>query len=291
MNNSMEISPTDMVIVPLKLARTDRVKAIACVRGQNKFLDETTTLPLVGISFEALDYKIQVLINEDTHAETTEPISVRELIGRHVNSVEPTSKSDSLGRFNVIVYKRKVDMAKAYLQSELPSNWHELPEAIRSKFAAKRIPHPRLTKGQDIGSTMSVMLSSILELSSVDPRTGVVTNKWDKPPNLNPKPPTNIDALYSNHSTRDVDLSPIPQPARQKAIIATDASSLTSQQTLMEQLLARNRVLEQETDNQATQIKQLTTDLASIQITLQEVMSAFSTIQDRLLEEWEIREN
>jgi hypothetical protein len=281
MNDSMEISPNDMVIVPLKLARTDRPKAIACVREQNKFLDETTSLPLVGISFEALDYKIQVLIDEDTHAETSEPISVRDLIGRHVLSVEPTSKSDSLGRFNVIVHKRKLDMAKAYLQTELPAIWHELPEAIRSKFAAKRIPYPRLTKGQDIGSSMSVM-TSLSDLSSIDPRTGAVTNKWDKPPNLNPKPPTNIDALYSTHLARDVDLSLIPQPARPNATIATDASSLTSQQTLAEQLLARNRILEQETDSQATQIKQLTTDLASIRITLQEVMAAFSTIQDRL---------
>jgi hypothetical protein len=110
MNDSMEISPNDMVIVPLKLARTDRTKAIACVREQNKFLDETTLLPLVGISFEALDYKIRVLLDENTHAETSEPISVRDLIGCHILSVEPTSKSDSLGRFNVIVYKWKVDM-------------------------------------------------------------------------------------------------------------------------------------------------------------------------------------
>jgi hypothetical protein len=281
MNDSMEISPNDMVIVPLKLAHTDRPKAVACVREQNKFLDETTSLPLVGISFEALDYKIQVLIDENTHAETSEPISVRDLVGCHVLLVEPTSKSDSLGCFNVIVYKRKVDMAKAYLQTELPAMWHELPEAIRSKFAAKRIPYPMLTKGQDIGSSMSVM-TSLLDLGSIDPRTGVVTNQWDKPPDLKPTPPTNIDALYSNHRARDVDLSLVPQPARQNATIATDASSLTSQQTFTEQLLARNRILEQETDTQATQIKQLTTDLASIRITLQEVMTASSTIQDRL---------
>jgi hypothetical protein len=128
---------------------------------------------------------------------------------------------------------------------------------------------------------MSVM-SSLSELSSVDPRTGVVTNKWDKPPSLGPTPPTNIDAMYSHHRARDVDLSLVPPPARPNATIATDASSLTSQQTLTEKLLARNRILEQETDNQATQTKQLTTDLASIRITLQEVMTAFSTIQERL---------
>jgi hypothetical protein len=148
--------------------------------------------PLVGISFEAIDYKINVLLNKDTHAESTEPVSVHNLLGRHVLSVEPTSKSDSLGRFNVIVYKRKVDMAKAFLQAELPSMWHEI------QFAEKRIPYPRLTKGQDIGSTMSVM-SSLSDLSSANPRTaGVVTNQWDKPLSLNPIPPTNIDALYSH---------------------------------------------------------------------------------------------
>jgi hypothetical protein len=99
------------------------------------------------------------------------------------------------------------DMVKAYLQTELPAMWHELPEAIHSKFAAKRIPYPRLTKGQDIGSSMSVM-TSLSELGSIDPRTGVLTNQWDEPPNL--KSPTNIDALHSNHRARDVDLSLIP---------------------------------------------------------------------------------
>jgi hypothetical protein len=37
-------------------------------------------------------------------------------------------------------------MAKAFLQTELPSMWHELPDAMRSKFAEKHIPYPRLTK-------------------------------------------------------------------------------------------------------------------------------------------------
>jgi hypothetical protein len=204
-----------MVIVPLKLAHTDQTKAIVCLRVQNKFLDETMLLPLVRISFEALDFKINVLLNEDTHAESTEPVSVRDLLGRHVLSVKPTSKSDSLGQFNVIVYKRKVDMAKVFLQTELPPMWHELPDAIRSKFAAKRIPHPRLTKGQDIGSTMSVM-SSLSDLSSMDPRTGMISDQWDKPPSLNPVPPTNIDARYSHHRARDVDLSLVPQPSPPK---------------------------------------------------------------------------
>jgi hypothetical protein len=57
---------------------------------------------------------------------------------------------------------------------------------------------------------------------------------------------------------------------------------LTSQQTLTEQLLVRNRVLERETDHQASQIQQLTTELASPRTTLQDVMSAFAQIEDRL---------
>jgi hypothetical protein len=91
--------------------------------------------------------------------------------------------------------------------------WHELPESIQTKFADKRIPHPRLTKGQDIGSTMS-MVSTLTDLSTVDSRTGVTVNHWDKPPNLNPPPPSNIDALYSNQPARDVDLSQLSPKAR-----------------------------------------------------------------------------
>jgi ribosomal protein S10 len=75
----------------------------------------------VGVSFEALDHKIQVLMTEDTHAESEEPISVRNILSRHVISVEPTSKSETLGHFNFIMHKRKVDLVKAYLQTELPS--------------------------------------------------------------------------------------------------------------------------------------------------------------------------
>jgi hypothetical protein len=281
MNDLFEISPNDIVVVPLKLARTDQIKAVACIREQNKCLDETVSLPLVGVSFEALDYKIEVLLDADTHAGSTEPISGREILRRHSISVVPTSKSDTLGRFNFIVLKRKVDLVKAYLQTESPSIWHALPEHIRTKFAEKWIPHPRLTKGHNIGSTMSVM-STLTDLSTVDPRTGAVVNQWDKPPNLNPPPPSNIDALYLNQPTRDVDLSRLPPEARHTPTPATDAITLTSQQTLTEQLLVRNRVLERETDHQASQIQQLTTDLASLRTTLQDVISAFAWIEDRL---------
>jgi hypothetical protein len=124
---------------------------------------------------------------------------VRDILSRHALSVEPTSTSESLGRFNCIVFKHKVDLVKAYLQTELPLMWHELPDPIRTKFSDKRIPHPRLTKGQDIGSTMSVM-STLTDFSTVDPRTGDTVNQWDKPPVLNPPPPSNIDALYSTHA-------------------------------------------------------------------------------------------
>jgi hypothetical protein len=45
-NDLFEISSNEMIVVPLKLARTDRTKAVACIREQNKFLDETDSLPL-----------------------------------------------------------------------------------------------------------------------------------------------------------------------------------------------------------------------------------------------------
>jgi hypothetical protein len=185
-NDLLEIIPSEMIIVPLKLARTDRVKAIAWIREQNKFLDETVSLPLVGVSIAALDHKITVLTNADTQVEA--PISARDILRRHVISVEPTSKSDTLGRFNFIVHKRKVDLVKAYLQTELPLMWQELPDIIRNQFADKRIPFPRLTKGQDIGSTMSV-ISTLTDISTVDPKTGSSFNQWDKPPNLHSPPP------------------------------------------------------------------------------------------------------
>jgi hypothetical protein len=61
---------------------------------------------------------------------------------------------------------------------------------------------------------MSVM-STLTDLSTVDPRTGVVVNQWDKPRNLNPPPPSNIDALYSNQPARDVDLPRLPSSTTQ----------------------------------------------------------------------------
>jgi hypothetical protein len=241
MNDLFEIPPNGMVVVPLKLARTNRIKAVACIREQNRFLDETVSLPLVGVSFEALDHKIKVLLNVDTHAESAKPISIHEILSRYVISVEPTSKSETLGSFNFIVLFHKVDLVKAYLQTELPSIWHELPDPIRTKFAAKHMPYPSLTKGQDIGSTMSVM-STVTDFSTVDLCTSVTVNQWDKPPVLNPPPPSNIDALYSTQRVRDVDLSRVHPDARPNSTTATDPSSLKSNKTLTEQLLVRNRV-------------------------------------------------
>jgi hypothetical protein len=129
---------------------------------------------------------------------------------------------------------------------------------------------------------MSVM-STLTDLSTVDPHTGVVVNQWwDKPPNQNPPPPSSIDVLYSNQPARDVDLSRLSLEDCQNSTIATNASSLTSQQTLTEQLLVRNRVLERETDHQASQIQQLTTELTSLRTTLQDVISTFAKIEDCL---------
>jgi hypothetical protein len=137
MNDLFEISVKDIIVVLLKLARTYRIKAVACIGEQIKLLNDTVPLPRVGVSFEALDHKINVLPNADTHAESAEPISVRDILSRHVLSVEPTSKSESLGRFNFIVLKHKVDLVKAYLQTKPPSIWHELPDPIQAKFSDK----------------------------------------------------------------------------------------------------------------------------------------------------------
>jgi type I restriction-modification system DNA methylase subunit len=49
MNDPFEISPKEMIVSPLKLARTDRFKAVECIREQNKFLNDTVSLPLVGV--------------------------------------------------------------------------------------------------------------------------------------------------------------------------------------------------------------------------------------------------
>jgi hypothetical protein len=47
-NDLFEISPNEMIVVRLKLVHTNGIKAVACIRIQNKFLDETISLPLVG---------------------------------------------------------------------------------------------------------------------------------------------------------------------------------------------------------------------------------------------------
>jgi hypothetical protein len=126
------------------------------------------------------------------------------------------------------------------------------------------------------------MMSTLTDISTADPKTGASVNQWDKPRNLHSPPPRNIDALYANQPARDDDVSRLPTDARQNSTTATDASSLTFQQTLTEQLLVRNDGLERETYHQASQIQQLTTKLVSLCTTLQDVMSAFTQIEDRL---------
>ena len=108
--------------------------------GQNKYLINTTSIPIIGLSFEALRTKIEV---GDSGQATIESI-----IYQHCLSIEQTAKSTELGRFNLICHRNDTDSLLEFIKKDIPIMWSLLPPAIAHKFQeALQVTHPHLTAG------------------------------------------------------------------------------------------------------------------------------------------------
>ena len=152
--------------------------------GQNKYLTNTTSIPIIGLSFEALNTEIAV--GESGKA------TIESIIYQHCLSLEPTAKSHDLGRFNLICLRTDTDALIEFIQTDIPQMWTLLPPEIANKFKeALQVTHPRLTAGfsglSNIGTSVT--------LDDPQSITSTSDSQWTQPPDLN-RPPRYVSVIY-----------------------------------------------------------------------------------------------
>ena len=126
--------------IPLSVSPNNANATKHAMDCQNKYLTHTTLIPIIGLSFEALRTEIDVI---DAGRATIESI-----IQQRCLSLEPTAKSNDLGRFNLICSSTDTTSVLDFIKQDLQVMWKLLPPDIADKFVATLdIPFPRLTAG------------------------------------------------------------------------------------------------------------------------------------------------
>ena len=126
--------------IPMSVSKNNEHATKKAIEAQNKYLTHTTSIPLIGLSFEALTTKIE--IGETGHA------TIESIIYQHCLSIEPTAKTTELGRFNLICHRDSTGPLLEFIKNDIPVMWTLLPPTIAHKFQeALQVTHPRLTAG------------------------------------------------------------------------------------------------------------------------------------------------
>ena len=160
------------------------------MEAQNKYLTQTTSIPLIGLSFEALMTKIEI-------GETGQA-TIESIIYQHCLSIEPTAKTTDLGRFNLICHHDSTAPLLEFIKNDIPVMWTLLPPTIAHKFQeALQVTHPRLTAGYS-GIVSSHSGSVILE----DPQSvsSPPDKQWMQPPDTR-RPPRYVSVIYNTEGT------------------------------------------------------------------------------------------
>ena len=200
--------------IPLSVTKNNDIATKKAKDGQNKYLTNTTSIPIIGLSYEALQTEIEV---GDSGRATIESI-----IYQHCLSLEPTAKSMDLGRFNLICPATEIAPVVDFINKDFPIMWTMLPPAIANKFEDTiNIPFPRLTAGFSGSNTTgnSVTLD--------DPQSiGTTTDDtmWTQPPIIQ-RPPRYVSVIYRAEPTTHTTQSPSKQKPRDNS----DKSQTTTQ--------------------------------------------------------------
>ena len=185
--------------------------------GQNKYLTNTISIPIIGLSFEALQSEINV--------GDTEKATIESIFYRHCLSLEPTAKSNDLGRFNLICLRTESEALVEFIKTDIPVMWSLLPPTIALKFQeALQVTHPRLTtgfSGLPTGGT-SILLEDPQSISS----TSNADDNWTQPPDIQ-RPPRYVSVIY-----KDANIASPPITENTKA--TTRKSSSDKSQTTMQ---------------------------------------------------------
>ena len=173
--------------IPMSVSKNNEQATKKAMDGQNKYLTHTTSIPLIGLSFDALQAHIDVV---DSGKETVESI-----IYRHCLSIEPTAKTTELGRFNLICHKNDVDSVLEFVKTDIPAMWTLLPPHIAHKFEeALQVRHPRLTAGYSGGSTGTDISANVV-LDDPQSISSNTDTQWTQPPNTR-RPPRYVSVIY-----------------------------------------------------------------------------------------------
>ena len=199
--------------IPLAVTKNNENATKWAMDGHNKYLTNTISIPVIGLSFEALQTEIEV---EEAGRTTIESI-----IYQNCLSLEPTAKSNDLGRFNLIVAPSDKDSILKFLQNDIPIMWSLLPDMIANKFnESHHIPYPRLTTGfSGLGSSITLEdPQSIASHHTPD-------TLWTQPPNIQ-RPPRYVSVIYKAEDlppprTRSPKTNHTNKPSSDKSQIST----------------------------------------------------------------------
>ena len=202
--------------IPMSVSKNNEQATKKAMDGQNKYLTNTTSIPLIGLSFDALQAHIEVA---DSGKETVESI-----IYKHCLSIEPTAKSTELGRFNLICHRTDVASVLEFINTDIPIMWTLLPLPIAHKFQeALQVSHPRLTAGYSGNHTGTSTNGSVL-LDDPQSISSTQDSQWTEPPNTR-RPPRYVSVIYK------ADESQIHEPKSQRTPISDNKSRTSSEKS------------------------------------------------------------
>ena len=201
--------------IPMSVSKNNENATKRAMDGQNKYLTNTTSIPIIGLSFEALNTEIAV--GESGKA------TIESIIYKNCLSLEPTAKSHDLGRFNLICLRTDTDALIEFIKTDLPQIWTLLPPEIANKFKeALQVTHPRLTAGfsglSNIGTSVT--------LDDPQSITSISESQWTQPPDLN-RPPRYVSVIYKeDENSKTTSYNSAPD---NKSKISSEKSQTTTQ--------------------------------------------------------------
>ena len=217
--------------IPLAVTKNNENATKWAMDGHNKYLTNTLSIPVIGLSFEALRQEIDV---EEAGRTTVESI-----IYQHCLSLEPTAKSHDLGRFNLIVSHSDKDSTVQFIQNDIPIMWSLLPDTIANKYnESHHIPYPRLTAGFSGLGSHSISLEDPQSITSHH----TPDTLWTQPPNIQ-RPPRYVSVIYKadglpppNTQSPKVNHSNKPSSDKSQTTVQSDSDISTLISSIKEEM-------------------------------------------------------
>ena len=207
--------------IPMSVSKNNENATKKAMDSQNKYLTHTTSIPIIGLPFEALQTKIEV---GDSGQATIESIIYQQCL-----SLEPTAKSIDLGRFNLICHKTDTDNLLDFIKRDIPLIWTLLPPAIANKFQESlQVTCPRLTAGYS-GTTPSGTDTSITLEDPQSISTNIDT-VWTQPPDTR-RPPRYVSVIYKAEDSETTHYRKKPPTTDNKSRTTSSEKSQTTTQS------------------------------------------------------------